>query len=186
MYSTLVCVATRAPLCAFFLVQPTTGISFFLAGPGPLHENALLAFDRVVHWAVQRRCHSYRFLNPPYISKHSPSFAFILSASLSPTHILSFTSVLDPPTYLWTGYLLAKPSSPSTLFPLPGTRCQIMPQYDTLFPHIYATFFHVILPRPFVKLSDIQLYQLLLATSSLACSLKFTLPFQLSRVSTCI
>ena len=42
----LVCVATRAVLCAFYLRHSTTGIPFssFLVDPGPLHENAVSAF----------------------------------------------------------------------------------------------------------------------------------------------
>ena len=48
--STLVCVATRAALCAFFLLYPTISTRvisiFFLAGPGPLHENAVSPFSQ--------------------------------------------------------------------------------------------------------------------------------------------
>ena len=53
--------ATRAPLCAFFLLYSTAGIldtSFFcLAGPSPLHETGFLDFSL----SPLRREHNFRF-----------------------------------------------------------------------------------------------------------------------------
>ena len=89
--STLACVATRTALCAFFLLHPNyyRRTSFFvLAGPGPLHENAVPAVSR----SPLGRANTFSFpslLACPYISKCSSSSTFILSASRSLADILS-------------------------------------------------------------------------------------------------
>ena len=50
----LCCCVTRAHHCRRVLLLPTTGISAFLftVGPNLLHEIVVLAYFRVIHWAV--------------------------------------------------------------------------------------------------------------------------------------
>ena len=67
---------------------------FFLAGPGLLHDIAVLGvssrFGRVITFSFPP------LLNPPNTCKHLFSFTLFLGASLSLISIISFTAVVSP------------------------------------------------------------------------------------------
>ena len=72
---------------------------FFLVGPGPLHEIAVSAFSRSPLGRADTFSYQHLPSTPRIYLKCFSSFPFFLSASLSPSSILSFTTVLYPPNF---------------------------------------------------------------------------------------
>ena len=125
--------ATRAHLCLFLLLLPTTGMhlrSFWqVQVPYPKSQFQRL---RVVHWAAQYVSIPMFSLNPPYISKYS-SFTSFVSASLP--LLVSFLVLLScTPKLLYGQYLFLIAS--------------YIPPY-----FLSTTLFHLIRARPFVTFS---------------------------------